>query len=173
MGLDLSLTGTGLVVIRWPKLKVLRYRLLQTEPRNDDKIVPGLHANGKFYGSDEERIEWQRLRIMAAWKKYEPQIVGIEDYAFSKNLKGMRPRAELTGVVKNHLFRKSALVEVCGTGQVKVEATGDGRADKDAVVAACLEVWPELPDIKERDNLADAFWVAVWTAKRLTNFAMR
>ncbi len=176
MGLDLSMTGSGLVVWNHELTtfgEVLRHRLLATEPLATDRTVRGLHDNGKFYGSTEERIEWQRRQIARAWRKYQPVVVGIEDYAFSRNMAGGRPRAELTGVVKNWLHRQQALVIVVGTMELKKFATGNGHADKARMVESTFGFWPDLPPdphgkLPGDDNLADALQIARYVGWKLS-----
>lgn len=170
MGLDLSLTGTGLVMWDHHNHKVRRSRLLRTAPLSNAKTVRGLHANGVFFGSDEERIDFIVRPVLSAYRKFSPLGTGVEQYAFSKFSRALSGLHELGGVVKHRLFRKSALVLMPTPNEIKEFATGNGNASKDEMVAAALEVWPWMPRSKEEDNLADALHIARWTAVELIKF---
>lgn len=171
MGLDLSLTGTALVVFRPDKTavfgKVLRQRLYPTEPRSKNHPdEPGnLRPNGKYRGSEEERIDFIANQVMKMWRKYQPVAVGIEQYAFSRHSRGLSGLHELGGVVKNRLFRKEALVLMPQSTEIKKFATNNGNAKKPQMIAAAQALGCDTED----DNVADAFHIARWTSWKLAS----
>lgn len=97
---------------------------------------------------------------MKVWRKYQPYAVGIEQYAFSRQSRGLSGLHELGGVVKNRLFRKEALVLLPTSTEIKKFATGNGAAKKPQMIAAAQNYGCRTTD----DNVADAFHVARWTA---------
>ena len=166
LGLDLSLAGTGMVV--WDGSKVLRWRLLQTDPLSKEGQSQGLLPSGMYRGHLEDRIEWQRRAIAATFRKFLPDLVVIEEYAFGAKGRGLSALHELGGTVKNHLFRKSAVYLQVHNSVIKQYATGKGNASKEEMIAAAAEFWPEGPwngiriPIKKADNVADAYWLSHW-----------
>lgn len=164
MGLDLSLTGTGMVV--WDGRRVLRWRLLQTEPLSKEGQSQGLLPSGVFRGHQEDRIEWQRRRIAAAFRSLAPDLVVIEEYAFGAKGRGLTGIHELGGVIRNHLFRKNAVWLSIHNSVIKQYATGKGGASKEEMVAAAREFWDEFPAHFNHKNggadVADGYWLAHW-----------
>ena len=160
MGLDLSLTATGLVVRAGDRVR--RWRLLETEPATKEGQSLGLLPSGKYRGSTEARVEWSASQVRKAWRKFRPDIVVIEEYAFGARGRGLSSLHEHGGVVKNFLYRMQApFVTVTGS-EIKFYATGSGGASKEDMIQQALEYWPGFPNIKKNDNVADAFWLAHW-----------
>lgn len=160
MGLDLSLGGTGLVVRVGDKVR--RWRLLQTEGMGNAKSH-GLLASGKFRGTSEARIEWSVGHIRKAWRKFQPDLVVIEEYAFGAKGKGLSILHEQGGVVKNFLYRVEAPFVTVHNSQIKLHATGKGGASKEEMIEAAASKWPRFPkDLKGNDNVADAYHLADW-----------
>lgn len=156
IGLDLSLTGTGLVV--WNGRKVLRARLLRTEPHppTSKQQESGLRPNGKYRGLDEERIDWVTKKIVASIRKFQPRLVAIEGYSFGSNQPGGAVRHELAGVLKNRLLRLETPYVIYPPRSLKKWFTGSGSASKEEMV---LEASRRGFTTKD-DNLADAYALA-------------
>lgn len=157
MGLDLSLTATGLVV--WDGSKVLRHRRFKTEPAaRSDGLKPrprGQLAPDRYAGTEEERIEWLRRKVKANVRKFGPCLVAIE----SKNFvpKGSAKKVdELQGVIKNLLHRMEIPFVPVAPTTLKKKATGDGRADKMTMIVAAKKFCREISD----DDRADALHLA-------------
>lgn len=164
MGLDLSLRGTGLVVVRGTE--VLRSRRLATEAIPDGAVgasaICGLRvqrSGAKVYrGSDEECIEWIARRVAAAFRKYKPEIVVLENYAFSKHSRALSSLHEVGGVVKNRLHLLEAPWVVAAPTEVKKTATGSGGASKAEMLLAARRQGLEFRNSDE----ADGYWCAQW-----------
>lgn len=137
LGLDLSLTGTGLVVLR-PDGKILRRRRYKTEPLKDgDGLKPrprGQLAPDRFVGTDEERIEWHRQRVTRAVKKFGICFCVIEGYAFKAKGRGKTGLSEQAGVIKNALHRMDVAFVIIQPGTLKKHVTGHGDASKQDVI---------------------------------------
>lgn len=161
LSLDLSLTATGLVVYDG---KRALWRLLQTEPLNKEGQSQGLLPSGIYRGLLEDRIEWQRLRIANAFRKFLPDLMVIEEYSFGSKGRGLSSIHELGGVIKNHLHRKQAVWLTVQNAIIKQWATGKGNASKEQMIAAAVEAWPQFPKTlgKKADNIADAYHIATW-----------
>lgn len=158
MGLDLSLTGTGLVV--WDGKKVLRKRRYKTRPvPPGDGLRPrpqGQVAPDQFVGDDEERIEWLKRKVILAVKQFGICFVVIEDHAFGAKGRGKTQLAELQGVVKNALMRHEVAYVKKAPTSIKKFATGDGRAQKIDLIYAAKQHDRSISD----SDTADAFWCA-------------
>lgn len=159
MGLDLSMTGTGLVVIQGTK--VATWRLLETEPVGQAKSV-GLLPSGKYRGETDARIEWTVSTIRKAWNHFLPDLTVIEEYAFGAKGRGLSSLHEQGGVVRNFLFRKEAPYITEQNSRIKEFATGKGGASKDEMIAAATDLWRGCPQGKGADNVADAFHLAMY-----------
>lgn len=157
LSLDLSLRGTGLII--WDGTEVLLWRLLQTEGIKKEGQSQGLLPSGKYRGHLEDRIEWQRKHIAKAFRKFLPELVVLEEYAFGARGRGLSGLHELGGVVKNYLFRKEAVYLGVQNAIIKQYATGKGGASKQEMIASAQKYWPECPS---DSNVADAFWIGHW-----------
>lgn len=160
MGLDLSLRGTGVVVVRGSK--VLYSARLPTEALPSSGTlasqISGLRPNGSFRGTDEECIEYVKKKIRKIFKKYEPDLTVLENYAFSKHSRSLSVLHEVGGVVKNMLHRLEAPWCVATPTEVKSHATGNGGASKADMLIAAKHAGHDFRNSDE----ADAFWCADW-----------
>lgn len=165
MGLDLSLRGTGLVVVRGAD--VLRSRRLATEPIPDGAVGKGgssglrvqAKSGSKVYRGDiEECIEYVARRVITSYKKFSPDIVVLENYAFSAHSRALSSLHEVGGVVKNYLHRIEAPWVVVTPNEVKKLATGNGNANKAEMLIASRRAGHDFRNSDE----ADAYWCAQW-----------
>lgn len=159
LGLDLSLTATGLVVVR-PDGKILRRRRYKTEPLKDGdglKLRPrGQLAPDRFVGDDEERIEWHRKNVRRAIRKFGICFCVIEGHAFAARGRGKTVLSELAGVIKNELHRSDVAFVIKTPQQLKAHVTGDGKASKQEVIAAAKKVDRRISDSDTADAWAAA-----------------
>lgn len=130
VGLDLSLTGTGIAT--------------------EDRTVT-LSA-GQRRGA--ERLCYLRDHIIGAIRW--PALAIVEDYAFSRSTAAFS-LGELGGVVKVGLREHGIPFVVVGTGQLKKYATGKGNAGKGLVLACAVRAADY--DFGGDDNRADAWWL--------------
>lgn len=170
MGLDLSLTGTGLVVVNGNKL--LRVRRYRTEPVPKGRVGAGgrsgLRPSGMFRGDDEERIDWLARKIVYNVKKYRPELCVIEGHSFASKGRGVSILHELHGVVKNRLFRLQQPFAIVSPQAVKKHATGSGNASKAEMIGfaknhlcSVMGKTREQASIISDSDRADALWLAV------------
>lgn len=170
MGLDLSPRSTGLVVARGtPGVHahpdVLRHRTLRTQALGDSlkTAVSGLLPSGNFRGDNEECIEWTSNRILKAFRKFEPDLVMIESYAYVKNPGVFSFICEQGGVVRNKLHRAGAIFLVRKPTVFKEFATGGGGASKqEMIVKAKAEGFKGATN----SDVADAYWIARFGIER-------
>jgi Holliday junction resolvasome RuvABC endonuclease subunit len=153
IGLDLSLAGTGVVV--WDGHQVLRWRLPATSPSD---------------GLDEHRIRiiWREVRRTC--RKFPPDLVVMEEYAFSRHSRSISKLHELGGVIKQWLHCREILFISRPSTTIKLFATGFGKASKDDMVEAALPFFSEITDIPKNvaHNVADALHCARWGYENFT-----
>lgn len=157
LGLDLSVTGTG--VVAFNGRKVLLSRLYKTEGLGQ-KFKEG-HKRGqlaprRFKGTDEERIEWLRKRIAKCVKKIQPDLILIEGHSFGSKGRGVSILHELHGVVKNDLHRRGQPFDLRSPSTIKLAFAGHGQASKEDMIERAQEFDPRITD----DNVADALGLA-------------
>lgn len=120
------------------------------------KAISELH-NGTFFGFDEDRIAFIEQNIERSFLRFEPDLIAIEGYPFSRHSRATSGLYELGGVVKNMLWNHDAPFVVVTSTAVKKFATGSGAADKDGMLRAARAQWPKCPN----HDLADAYHLAV------------
>lgn len=154
IGIDLSLTGTGLAAVEQGGCWVHR-----------------VGATGLTAITDlSERVNQLAIlgnRIASAvLDANDVDLVLIETPALSRSRGGVYER----GYVWYHVVRLLAVqgVRVAGVdpGQLKLYATGRGNASKGEVVDAVARRWPQFPT-RGDDNLADAAVLAAMAADLL------
>ncbi|MBE6105855.1 crossover junction endodeoxyribonuclease RuvC [Anaerovibrio lipolyticus] len=105
-------------------------------------------------------------------KKYKPDVMGVEQLFFNRNVTTAIPVGQARGVVllaaaKNDL----ELVERTPL-QVKQSVTGYGKATKEQVIYMVTKLL-NLPEPPKPDDVADALAVAICTSHVLNSFTYR
>ena len=180
VGLDLSLAGTGGVVLDalGEPVAVLAFSTSEREV----KSFSG-HPTIRVYLSPEvelgdARASWARTvavsHAVRAWlAPYGPlgALAAIEDHAYGVQTNATYRLGHLHGIVRRdvqELFIRFLLVEPT---TVKLAATGSGRAEKPQMIAATQAAGFDLARFgaTTRHNVADAYWLArcAWTWARL------
>jgi crossover junction endodeoxyribonuclease RuvC len=114
MGLDPSLTGTGIAFIHAGRLKTFR-------------LVPPAKMRGV------ERLDWLSVQMEETLSAYGPDQVAIEAYSFGSRNSHAHALGEAGGAFRLALYRRGvATIEVPPTS-LKKFATGSGTAEKATV----------------------------------------
>lgn len=105
-------------------------------------------------------------------KKYKPDVMGVEQLFFNRNVTTAIPVGQARGVVllaaaKNDL----ELVERTPL-QIKQSVTGYGKATKEQVIYMVTKLL-NLPEPPKPDDVADALAVAICTSHVLNSFTYR
>lgn len=152
IGIDQSLTSTGVVVIEDGVPKPIDYKVINT---TKDQTI-------------QQRIWYITTQIHLIAHKYKPILINVEGLSFASSGNATRDLAGLYYSLTTVLpFSFGYNVQTITPNQVKKFATGKGRADK-------KEMWEALPDhIKEAFSLVkktkglydvtDAYWLAKYT----------
>jgi Holliday junction resolvasome RuvABC endonuclease subunit len=150
MGIDLSLSSTGICII-------------EEDFFETKKIIHSETLNNKLRGF--ERWNYIEKKIEKIIEKYEPDIIGIEGYAF----KAYRTidLAELGGIIKKKIYEMGVQVIVFSSSQVRKILTGKGMKPKELDHLDIKEwIIEEIKEgygiefTKKQHNEADAFGVA-------------
>jgi Holliday junction resolvasome RuvABC endonuclease subunit len=149
VGVDPSISSTGVFVIG----KHIRFERVQSRP-----------------GDDSLSTRLERLRLMALRTHQfvidgdRVDLVVMEGPAYGSNNQMTHMLAGFWWLLA-HALEKTAPVAVVQPGTLKKFATGDGRADKDAMLAAAIGAFPGR-GIKNND-VADAAALAAMGAAHL------
>lgn len=139
MGLDLSLTGTGVVVLE------------------DEKLVAFDLISTPSFAVEEVRFRriWKRIYKMIC--RHTPNIVMLESAIGGPT---QHQTHGLNAVIRYELFNHKIVFDTMAPNTLKKKATGNGRASKEEMTVAARKHWPECPD----HNCADAYHLAVQAA---------
>lgn len=110
--------------------------------------------------STGERLNLISDKIIYLIEKYKPDAVAVEKLFFSKNVKTALTVAEARGVIIYTASTLSCKIFEFSPQEVKIAATGQGRADK-AQVQKMLKIIFKLKQIPKPDDAADALALAL------------
>jgi len=102
-------------------------------------------------GTGSERLANVLQAVIAAIKKYAPDVLALEKLFFSVNRKTALGVAEARGAVLAAAGNASLPVIECSPQQVKLAVTGYGSADKRAIA----KMIPKLIALPKKDRLDD------------------
>jgi hypothetical protein len=153
LGLDLSLTATGVAGIGWAE--TLRYGgTLRTCERKDPRIVTEFNHKRRRYYYVELRERYLR----------GVQLAVIEGLGLGQHNTGTAELAGQNYQIRDLLWSHGIPYAIVSPTALKLYATGKGNADKAAVTAAVRAYWPAFDG---DDNAADAAVLAAMGAHHL------
>lgn len=154
IGLDMSLTSTGVCCIRQGNAADDSHPLTGHEILSLTTLKP-LDAGGAITGV--ARLFWIRKRLRDTLEGERPRLVAIEGYAHGAEFQA-HPLGEIGGIARLLLWEMGIpFVEVQPTS-AKLFIAGDGKAKKPAIRKAIRAKWGH--DIKD-NNQADAYALAL------------
>jgi len=109
---------------------------------------------------DEERLKIIGEDLDDLLKKYEPELVGVEDLFFCNNQKTAVTVAQARGVILFKCADFGVEVKSMTPLQVKQSVTAYGKADKRQVGEMVKRIL-SLSDVPKPDDAADALAVAI------------
>lgn len=154
VGIDLSLTGTGLAAVTTTSTGLIL----------DVLTVKSSGHNGDTLRQRRERIYQIAARV--AQFAADADVVVLEAPAYSKNVGSMWDRAGLWWSVVDLLMLDSVFAATASPTVVKKFAAGKGNADKTAVAGGLVRLWGERCNASN-DNEYDALTMATMGAQRL------
>jgi crossover junction endodeoxyribonuclease RuvC len=154
LGIDpgTAMIGVGLIEYKKKKLVFLDCTCLKTNPQ-------------KQTAERLKDLYWQLVKII---KKYQPEVVAVEDIFFFKNLKTAIKVSQARGVILLAAAQQKIKIAEFTPLQVKQALTGYGRAEKQQV-QKMVKTLLNLKEIPKPDDVADALAVAICCAHSLKN----
>ena len=105
-------------------------------------------------------------------KKYRPDVMGIEQLFFNRNVTTAIPVGQARGVVLLAAAKNGLDIIERTPLQVKQSVTGYGKATKEQVIYMVTKLL-NLAEPPKPDDVADALAVAICTSHVLDSFAFR
>lgn len=155
LGIDSSLTGTGLARADMPDGQVQLATVGASKPKPGDKS----------WISKSRRVHEVLDQIAAAIADTVPDAVGLEELAYGAQGDAAVVLHWLWGEVIDLVRHTSAELYLVNVSGVKKFATGKGNAKKDEVMLAMAGRYPHIP-IKD-NNQSDALAVCMMTARHI------
>ena len=150
-GIDPGTATTGFAIIDKTKkgIKVIDYGCILTTP----DLCPG------------DRLKIINNELNKLIKKYQPQVMAVENLFFFKNLKTVMPVSQAKGVILLTAAKKKIPVYEFTPLQMKMAITGYGRAEKKQVqkmIQTMLNLEEKPKDKnKRKDDATDALGIAL------------
>lgn len=144
IGIDLSLTGTGVVVL--------------TNGKVVEKLIKSKPTKNKTYTEEIERILNIKKQIISVIEEHEPELVLIEGMAFmARNTTALVQLAGLNYLIREYLFQYNIPFAIVAPTSLKKFITGNGAAKKDVML---MEIYKKYDIAFVDDNIADGFALA-------------
>ena len=105
-------------------------------------------------------------------KKYKPDVMGVEQLFFNRNVTTAIPVGQARGVVLLAAAKNGLELVERTPLQVKQSVTGYGKATKEQVIYMVTKLL-NLPEPPKPDDVADALAVAICTSHVLNSFTYR
>ena len=180
-GLDLSLSGSAGVLLDPDSGAVVQVLAWSTSAREVGRfsasatvwILPAPEV-----AEGDVRASWARTVLVAnrisSWLNDNAApgtLLAIEDHAYGVRTNATYRMGHLHGLVRRDVQRALGAFLLVEPTTVKLAATGSGRAEKPAMIAATEAAGFDLAPFSAstRHNIADAFWLArcAWHYSRL------
>lgn len=148
LGIDpgTAICGYGLVEHRGSSLRAVEYGAVQTSPRL----------------SNSERLVIIHRDIDLLIKKHKPDIVGVEQLFFNKNVRTAMAVGQARGVILLAAAQNGIDLAEFTPLQVKQSVVGYGKAEKEQVIFMTQRLL-NLPAKPHPDDVADALAIAICT----------
>ena len=148
LGIDpgTAICGYGLVEIQGSRLRALHYGAVLTSP-------------GTPSG---DRLKTIFTELDTLIKLYKPDVVGVEELFFNKNVKTVMAVGQARGVVLLAAASNNVPIEEYTPLQVKQSVVGYGKATKEQVMFMTQRLL-NLTEKPKPDDVADALAIAICT----------
>ena len=105
-------------------------------------------------------------------KKYKPDVMGVEQLFFNRNVTTAIPVGQARGIVLLTAAKNGLELVERTPLQVKQAVTGYGKATKDQVIYMVTKIL-HLPKPPHPDDVADALAIAICTTHCMNSLAWR
>ncbi|NCN22099.1 crossover junction endodeoxyribonuclease RuvC [Candidatus Falkowbacteria bacterium] len=146
LGLDPGIadTGYGIISCEKGKLLCLAYGSIKTEAKKDLS----------------KRLEILDFELKKLIKKYQPEVVAVEQLFFNKNVKTALIVGQARGVLLLRIKKSGLKMLEFTPGQVKQAVAAYGRASKNQV-QKMVKIILGLKSLPQPDDAADALAIAI------------
>ena len=138
------------------------------------RLVP--HAYGALTTSPKARMEDRLMKLYdgldSLIKEYKPDVMGIEQLFFNRNVTTAIPVGQARGIVLLAAAQNNIPIVERTPLQVKQSVTGYGKATKEQVIYMVTKLL-NLPAPPHPDDTADALAVAISAAHFVDSIAWR
>ena len=145
IGLDISLTGTGVVVLKDDQ--VVHEILIKSKPPENKNNI-----------TEIERLILIRDKMISLIKENPPDLVVIENMAFMAKGTSLTQLAYLNYSIRAYLWENGIKFLLVAPPSLKKFITGHGRAEKDEIMDI---IFTKYHIAATDNNIADAFVLAV------------
>lgn len=141
LGLDLSLTGSGVAILRSPDRVEF-----SGDPAADVTTMGRKGSNSETLLQRLFRITELADEVAHFWTNGMeiPDLAMIETPAYDQSSGKTHDRSGLWWAVVERLERQNVPIVEVGTSKVKIYGTGKGTNRKDAVMAAAIRRYPDI-----------------------------
>lgn len=166
LGIDPGTATTGYGIIRTTPFKNLckgcdlREKMSEKNWKRRVKCVDYGTIDTSKELKPEQRLEKISYEMDYLIKKYQPDVVSIENVFFFKNMKTVMAVSQSMGVIMLTISKAGLPIHRFNPLQTKMVMTGSGRAEKKEVQKKVQE-FLELNEIPKPDDAADALGIAI------------
>jgi crossover junction endodeoxyribonuclease RuvC len=134
------------------------------------------HEYGAVTTSPKARMEDRLMKLYdgldALIKEYHPDVMGVEQLFFNRNVTTAIPVGQARGIVLLTAAKNGLELVERTPLQVKQAVTGYGKATKDQVIYMVTKIL-HLPKPPHPDDVADALAIAICTTHCMNSLAWR
>ena len=158
MGIDpgTAICGFGVIDADGSRLKPVTYGTIQTTPDH----------------TDAERLVMLFDGLNELYRKYKPDVIGVEQLFFNRNVTTAITVGQARGIILLTAQQAGIPILEFSPLQVKQGVTGYGRATKEQVIYMVTKLL-NLPAPPHPDDTADALAVAISAAHCVDSIAWR
>ena len=158
LGIDpgTAICGYGLVDMQGSHLKAVEYGAILTSP----KMQP------------QDRLLKIHTELTDIIKKYKPDVMGVEQLFFNRNVTTAIPVGQARGIVLLTAAQNNIELVERTPLQIKQSVVGYGRASKEQIIYMVTKIL-HLPEPPKPDDIADALAVAICTTHCMNSLTWR
>lgn len=158
LGIDpgTAICGYGLVEMQGSHLKAIAYGAVLTSPKS----------------KPEDRLLKIHNELDALIKEYKPDVMGVEQLFFNRNVTTAIPVGQARGVILLTAAQNNLELVERTPLQVKQSVVGYGKATKEQVIYMVQKIL-HLPKAPHPDDVADALAVAICTTHCMNSITWR
>ncbi|TCS78001.1 crossover junction endodeoxyribonuclease RuvC [Pectinatus cerevisiiphilus] len=158
LGIDpgTAICGYGFVELTGSRLKALEYGAITTS----SKARP------------QDRLLKIHTELTALLEKYKPDVMGVEQLFFNRNVTTAIPVGQARGVILLTAAQSNTELVERTPLQIKQSVVGYGKATKEQVIYMVKKIL-NLPTAPHPDDVADALAIAICTTHCINNILWR